>query len=102
MPAGWSPDVRVTKGDDEGVSPPVTVVPVAPDGEGPGEDDPLPGEDDPLPGEGLGELLAVGDVRGVGDGVGPGVGVELGSGSGVVSGPRRTLKTAGALVALTV
>lgn len=95
--------VRVTEGDDEGVSLPVTVVPLEPDGDGAGEDDPS-GAGDPLPGEGVGELLAVGDVTGVGDepGPGPGVGVGRGSGSGVVSGARTTRNMAGALVALTV
>ena len=90
----------VPKGDDEDV--PVPVVPLEPDG--PGEDDPSPGDGDPFPGEGVGESLAVGEVTGVGDGLVPGVGVGVGlePGSGVVSRPRCTLKTAGALVALTV
>lgn len=89
----------MTKGDDEDISLPVTAVPLEPDGD-------APGEGDPLPGEGVGESLVVGDVTAVGDGLGPGVdagvGVGPGSGSGVVSGERRTLNTAGALVALTV
>ena len=90
-------EVGVTEGDDEGVSLPTTVVPLEPDGDG-------AGEDDPSPGEGVGESLPVGEVTGVGDGLvpGPGVGLGLGSGSGVVSGARSTLKRAGALVALTV
>lgn len=90
----------------EGVSLPVTFVPFDPDGDEPGEDDPFPrkgdpfpGEGDPLPGEGVGESLVVGEVV---VGVGRVSGVELGSGSGVVSGARRTLNTAGALVALTL
>ncbi len=97
-------EVGVTEGDDEGVSLPATVVPFEPDEDGPGEDDPSPGEGDPLPGEGVGESLAVGEVTGVGDGLvpGPGAGVGRGLGSGVGLGPRPTLNTAGALVALTV
>ena len=93
----------------EGVSLPVTFVPFEPDGDEPGEDeplpgdgDPLPGEGDPLPGEGVGESLVVGDVAAVGDGLGPGVGVGVAFGSGVGVGACRTLNTAGALVALTL
>lgn len=91
------------KGDEEDVPLPVPV-PLEPNGDEPGEDDPSPGEGDPFPGEGVGESLAVGEVTGVGDGLVPGVGVGVGLefGSGVVSRPRCTLKTAGALVALTV
>ena len=94
----------MTEGDDEGVSLPTTVVPFEPDGDGPGEGDPLPGDGDPFPGVDVGESLAVGEVTGVGDGLvsGPGVGVGLGSGSGVGPGPGPILSTAGALVALTV
>ena len=95
--------VRVTEDDDEGVSLPVTVVPSEPDGDEPGEGDPLPGEGDPLPGEGVGESLVVGDVTGDGDGLVSGlvVGVGLEFGSGVL-GERPTLNTVGALVALTL
>ena len=97
-------EVEVTEGDDEGVSLPVTVVPFEPNGDGPGEGDPLPGDGDPFPGEAVGESLAVGEATGVGDGLvpGPGVGVGRGSGSGVGPGPRPTVSIAGALVALTV
>ena len=102
LPAGWSLRFGVTCGDEEDVSPPVTVVPLGPVGDEPGEDDPSTGEGDPFPAEGVGESLAVGDVPAVGDGLGPGAGVGLGSGSGVVSGLPLILKNAGTLVALTV
>ena len=97
FPEAPSVGIGVTEGDDEDVSLPVTVVPLEPDGD-------EPGEADPLSGEGAGESLVVGEVTGEGDGLvaGAGVGVGLGSGSDVGSGERRTLNTVGALVALTL